>query len=171
MVIYKLLSRLLDYPGRELFENFEELERVAANDPSLNESERETICGFVSWLSLHTLTGAQQNYVETFDMTPEHDLHLTHHIFGDSGERGPALIDLTQHYSANGLAIVEKEIPDYLPLILEYLSTLDETQARFFLADARKVVSVLAKNLEKSDSPYAKLLKIVESRGQLAQAA
>ena len=84
------------------------------------------------------------NYVQTFDMTPEHDLHLTHHLFGDDRGRGPALIDLSEHYKGMGLELEKGEIPDYLPLILEFVSTLDEMQARVFLGDAAKVLKVLA---------------------------
>ncbi len=113
----------------------------------------------------------QENYVNTFDMVPEHDLHLTHHLFGDDRGRGPALVDLSEHYKAAGLDVAAKEIPDFLPLILEYVSTLDDMGARVFLGDAAKVLTVLAANLEKAESPYAKLMRIIENRGHLAQAA
>ncbi len=104
-------------------------------------------------------------------MVPEHSLHLTHHLFGDDRGRGPALVDLGEHYKGMGMEMRTGEIPDYLPLILEYVATLDEMGARVFLADAAKVLKVLAANLEKSDSPYAPLLRLVESRGQLARSA
>jgi nitrate reductase delta subunit len=70
-----------------------------------------------------------------------------------------------------GLEMKEGEIPDYLPLILEYVATLDDMAARIFLADAGKVLTVIAANLEHADSPYAPLIRIVEQRGQLAQTA
>ena len=113
----------------------------------------------------------QENYVNTFDMVPEHDLHLTHHLFGDDRGRGPALVDLSEHYKAAGLDVAAKEIPDFLPLILEYVSTLDDMGARVFLGDAAKVLTVLAANLEKGESPYTKMIRIIENRGHLAQAA
>ena len=113
----------------------------------------------------------QQDYVKTFDMVPEHSLHLTHHLFGDDRGRGPALVDLSEHYKGMGLGMKEGELPDYLPLILEYVSILDEFAARMFLADAKKVLTVLAANLEKSGSHYAPLLRLVEHRGQLAKTA
>ena len=61
-------------------------------------------------MQLHDLTGIQSIYVKTFDMTPEHDLHLTHHLFGDDRGRGPALIDLAEHFKAAGLEVVASEI-------------------------------------------------------------
>jgi nitrate reductase delta subunit len=63
------------------------------------------------------------------------------------------------------------ELPDYLPLMLEYVATLDEMQSRVFLGDAGKVLRALAANLEKAGSPYAKLVRILENRGHLVQAA
>jgi nitrate reductase delta subunit len=137
----------------------------------MSEDERTTLGGFVTWMLAHEKTKLQQIYVDTFDMTPEHDLHLTHHLFGEDNGRGPALIDLGEHYKANGLEVKSREIPDYLPLILEYVSTLDEQLASDFLGDAGKVLIVLAENLEKANSPYSRLIRIIENRGQIAVAA
>jgi len=165
------MARLLDYPNAELMEAFPEIVDVLNKDPGIEPQERDALMELISWMQIHDLTGLQGNYVQTFDMTPEHDLHLTHHLFGDDRGRGPALIDLSEHYKGEGLEMEEGEIPDYLPLILEYVSTLDEMQARVFLGDAGKVVTVLADNLEKAGSPYEKLLRIIENHGHLAQKA
>ena len=171
MRIYTILARLLDYPDTELMENLPDIISMLEEDPEVSKQERDALAQLVSWMQLHDLTGLQGNYVQTFDMTPEHDLHLTHHLFGDDSGRGPALIDLSEHYKGSGLEMEKGEIPDFLPLILEYVSTLDEMQARVFLGDASKVIKVLADNLEKKESPYSRLLRIVENRGHLAQAA
>jgi len=171
MVIYKILARLIDYPTAEMMENLSEVRELVDADSTIANSEKEAINEFVSWMGEQDLLRIQENYVNTFDMVPEHDLHLTHHIFGDDRGRGPALVDLSEHYKAAGLEVAEKEIPDFLPLILEYVSTLDDMGARVFLGDAAKVITVLAANLEKAESPYAKLIRIVDNRGHLAQAA
>ncbi len=171
MKLYNVLARLLDYPTRELMDHLPEISEVLESESQITPAEYQEISGFISWLQLHDLTGIQQVYVQTFDMVPEHDLHMTHHIHGDSRDRGPALIDLTEHFKANGLEIKEGEIPDYLPLLLEYVSTLGEAESRFFLADVGKILSILADNLEKASSPYAKLIRLIESRGQLVKAA
>lgn len=171
MQIYTLMSRFLDYPNEELIEALDDVIEELPKDKNIGAEERDAIMQFISWVRLHDLTALQGIYVQTFDMTPEHDLHLTHHLFGDDRGRGPALIDLSEHYKEAGLQMAEGEIPDYLPLILEYVSTLEELQARVFLGDAAKVVKVLAENLEKKASPYARLLRIVENRGHLARAA
>ena len=171
MKLYTILARLLDYPTPELLENLSTISTAIDQEPQITTSERDTINEFMSWLQLHDQTGVQQIYVQTFDMVPEHDLHMTHHIHGDNRDRGPALIDLSEHFRANGLEIKDGEIPDYLPLLLEYVSTLGEDESRFFLADVGKILSILADNLEKADSPYARLIRLVENRGQLVKAA
>lgn len=171
MRIYTILARLLDYPDTELMEHLPDILKLLKEDPGVSERERNALMQLISWMQLHDLTGLQADYVQTFDMTPEHDLHLTHHLFGDDSGRGPALIDLSEHYKSAGLEMEKGEIPDFLPLILEYVSTLDEMQARVFLGDAAKVLKILAENLDKAGSPYAQVLRIVEYRGHLAQAA
>ncbi|MCU7892744.1 MAG: nitrate reductase molybdenum cofactor assembly chaperone [Candidatus Thiodiazotropha sp. (ex Ustalcina ferruginea)] len=171
MPIYIILARLLDYPDEALLENMPEIISLLKGDPGISEQERDALMQLIAWMQSHDLTGLQGSYVQTFDMTPEHDLHLTHHLFGDDRGRGPALIDLSEHYKGMGLALEKGEIPDYLPLILEFVSTLDDMQARVFLGDAAKVLKVLAENLEKKESPYAQLIRIVENRGTLAQVA
>lgn len=171
MIIYTILSRLLDYPDPDLKGNIDAIQKALVDDTAVKEEERTVIGEFLEQLRQQSLMELQQDYVQTFDMVPEHSLHLTHHLFGDDRGRGPALVDLSEHYKGMGLGMKEGEIPDYLPLILEYVSTLDEVAARMFLADAGKVLTVLAANLEKSDSRYAPLLRLVEQRGQLAQTA
>ncbi len=171
MVIYKILARLVDYPTEEMLENLSEIGKLIEEDSTITASEKERLNEFISWLGKDELLRLQENYVNTFDMVPEHDLHLTHHLFGDDRGRGPALVDLSEHFKSAGLDISAKEIPDFLPLILEYVSTLDDMGARVFLGDAAKVLTVLAANLEKAESPYAKLMRIIENRGHLAQAA
>ncbi|TVO77733.1 nitrate reductase molybdenum cofactor assembly chaperone [Sedimenticola selenatireducens] len=171
MLIYNILARLLDYPDQELMDNLPAVIEAIKEDKAISSQEREDLLNLISWINMHDLTGLQSQYVQTFDMVPEHDLHLTHHLFGDDRGRGPALIDLSEYYKASGLEVEGKEIPDFLPLILEYVSTLDDLQARVFLGDAAKVLKVISENLEKAESPYARILRIVENRGHLAQAA
>lgn len=171
MIIYTMLSRLLDYPDQELIDNLPLLHQVLDEDRSIDAHERHVMNQFLDHLSAQGLMALQQNYVQTFDMQPEYSLHLTHHLFGDDRGRGPALVDLGEHYKSMGMAVQKGEIPDYLPLILEYVGTLDEMGARVFLADAGKVLMVLAANLEKTGNPYAPLVRLIEQRGRLTQSA
>jgi nitrate reductase delta subunit len=92
-------------------------------------------------------------------------------LFGDDRGRGPALINLTEYFKEFGLQADERELPDYLPLLLEFSSTLEETEAQVFMNQTVKVLTQLAANLEKSASPYAPLIRVIEQRGQLDRMA
>jgi nitrate reductase delta subunit len=167
MSIYKLLSILLEYPGQELIDHLPELSQRLADDLDVDATERAALDRFINHLASQPLTVLQEEYVQTFDMTAEHSLHLTHHLFGDDKNRGPALIDLGELYKDYGVQVQGNELPDYLPLILEFAAQLDNNEARVFLSDANKVFKVLADNLKKAGSPYAALISIVERRATL----
>jgi nitrate reductase molybdenum cofactor assembly chaperone NarJ/NarW len=170
MKIYKLLSVLMEYPNQELIEHISELQ-VAMSQVDADTTELEVLQSFINYLQSQTLTELQADYVKTFDMVPEHSLHLTHHLFGDDKNRGPALIDLGELYKDYGVEVVTNELPDYLPLILEFTAYLDDDEATVFLSDAKKVLSVLTENLAKVESPYAALVSIVENRATLSKLA
>lgn len=181
MQTFKLLAELLDYPSAELVADLKQLiadhgnvtRLLDAADQNLlfSDAEREQIAGFITWLLAQEQTELEADYVRTFDMVPEHSLHLTHHLFGDDKNRGPALIDLSEYYKSFGLQHEESEIPDFLPLMLEFVSQLEPDEARIFLSDATKVFRVLAGNLEKSGSPYAALIRVIETHGTLVRLA
>lgn len=168
MLIYKLLSVLLDYPDAGLKENLPEIGTLIQNDPDIARDAKEKLGALVGWMQAQDLLTWQGEYVQTFDLTPEHSLHLTHHVFGDDRARGPALVDLGEFYKSDGFEALATELPDYLPLMLEYAATLDELGARVFLSDMVDVLDALAANLEKAGSPYAALIRIVEDQGRLA---
>ncbi len=180
-MFYLLLSRLLDYPTDAFFDALPELRAAAAQ--GLTPQERREVEDFLDALSAIEPTEAQARYVQTFDLTPQHALHLTHHVFGDDKNRGPALIDLAEFYREYGLELashaapeaggeaVPNELPDYLPLMLEFAAQLDPEEARMFLSQWTRVLGQLAANLEASASPYAPLVRLVEQRSQLVQAA
>lgn len=183
MHVFKLLSALLDYPTDDLLADLRrEVEGAGAGgarDFVLNldrgqhfsPEERLAIALFVESLLEMDPTEAQARYVQTFDLTPEHSLHLTHHIFGEEKTRGPALIDLTEYLKTFGFNHDEKELPDFLPLLLEFVSELSEDEAKVFLGDAGKVLKVIADNLEKAGSSYAQLIRIIDNHGSLVKLA
>lgn len=166
MQIYKILSALLEYPDQELLDHLPEIRVEIGKCQDVDATETGAILKLLDHLADTPLTELQAAYVKTFDMTPEHSLHLTHHLFGDDNDknRGPALIDLGELYKDYGVKVMTNELPDYLPLVLEFVAMLDDNEARAFLSDANKVLTVLAKNLDKAKSPYAPLLSIVKGR-------
>lgn len=169
MRLYKMLSVLLEYPDQELLDHVPELRAETEVCIDLDDAEREAMQRFLMYLEATSLTELQADYVKTFDLTAENSLHLTHHLFGDDKNRGPALIDLGELYKDYGVEVVTNELPDYLPLILEFAAYLDDSEANVFLADANKVLGVLADNLKQAVSPYAGLLSVVEGRATLAR--
>lgn len=183
-MFYPLLSKLLDYPSAELMEALPELRASPRQD--LEAAEWIVLDRFMKELSEQDLTEAQATYVQTFDLTPEHALHLTHHLFGDDKNRGPALIDLTEFYKEYGLELVVgecaandrsededhvNELPDFLPLVLEFAAQLEAEEGRLFLSQWSKVLNQLASNLEEAKSIYAPLIRLVEQRSLLVKAA
>lgn len=171
-MFHKLLSALLEYPEEELIAALPSLYGVLRQ--GFEAAEVLVLERFMRRLAGLDITEAQADYVQTFDLTPEHALHLTHHLFGDDKNRGPALIDLAEYYKQYGLEIAAnegsfRELPDYLPLVLEFAAQLEPDEARLFLSKWTKVLNQLAANLEKAGSPYAPLVHLVERRSRLGQ--
>lgn len=169
MRLYKILSILLEYPTTELCEHWPEVEQEIENAGNASETEKQTVLNFINWARELTLTKFQEEYVRTFDLTPDNALYLTHHLFEEEDrDRGPALVELSEFFQSEGFEIKNGELPDYLPLVLEYVSTLeDELNARMFLNESAHVSEIIANNLEAQDSPYAPLLRIIEGRGHM----
>ncbi len=173
-MFYRLLAKLLDYPTADLTGALPQLHATLRH--GFEAAEWLVLERFLRHLADQDLTELQADYVRTFDLTPEHALHLTHHLFGDDRNRGPALIDLAEYYRHYGLEITAgdsggRELPDYLPLLLEFAAQLEADEARLFLSQWRKVLEQLAANLERAASPYAPLLRLLEKRAQLVPVA
>ena len=171
MKIYKILSVLLQYPEQELIDNLPEIKEWVNDTVDIDDQERSMLQTYLQQMEGTPLIELQAEYVKTFDMVPEHSLHLTHHLFGDDKNRGPALIDLGELYKDYGVEVSEsaKELPDYLPLILEFAAYLDGSESTVFLSDAKKVFGVLMDNLKKAASPYADLISIIAGRASLTR--
>ena len=173
MAIYKILSALLDYPDQELIDHLPEIRDEIGKSQDIDTVEKESMRKLLDHLANAPLIDLQEDYVKTFDLTPEHSLHLTHHLFGDDNDRnrGPALIDLGELYKDYGITVASNELPDFLPLVLEFAAMLEDNEATTFLSDANKVLTVLTDNLTKAGTPYAPLLSIVKSRATLTRLA
>ena len=164
---YKAMSLLLEYSTQELHANLDDLAKAVSQEADMQDEERSAVLDLIAFMRQSDLIELQAEYVKTFDLVAEHSLHLTHHLFGDDKNRGPALIDLTEMYKEYGLDQSTNELPDYLPLILEFASQLEDSEARVFLADTSKILKVLADNLDKVSSPWATGIRLIEKRGSL----
>lgn len=171
MKLYKILSVFLEYPDQELVDHLPEVHQEIQDSLEMDDDERSALLKFYRYFNSKSLIELQESYVQTFDMTAEHSLHLTHHLFGDDKNRGPALIDLGELYKDYGVDIVTNELPDYLPIVLEFAAYMEDSEASVFLSDAHKVLSMLAENLNKAESPYMDLLAVVVGRASLTRLA
>ena len=173
MPLFAILARLLDYPSAALQDSLAEIGQRVAAASSLEAEEQQAILAMLTWMASRSLLEMQSHYVDLFDMNPDHSLHLTHHLLGDDNRaRGPALIHLASHFCQHGWEIGNGELPDFLPLLLEFAAQLPAQEAQNFLAEAVPALEILATNLEKSgDCHHAALVRLVEKQGKRGKAA
>lgn len=156
-----LFSLLLGYPNQELQAVCGEIRDRLASDPSLPADTVGRLHPLLTRLASSDVYDAQETYVELFDRGRAHSLHLFEHVHGESRDRGQAMVDLRQRYIDAGLDPQGNELPDYLPLFLDYCSTLAEAGAREALAEPGVVLVALAARLAERQSDYAPLLAIL----------
>jgi nitrate reductase delta subunit len=155
--ICKVLSFLLQYPEAESLEFLEDL-RVAAQAIT-DSARRQPVTHFLAHLQGSPLSRLQEAYTATFDLSPATSLNLTYHRWGESKERGSALARLVDLYAQAGYEITGGELPDYLPLVLEFLSVCPGESSRKIMAEYLLPVSTLASRLGESGSPYAGIVQ------------
>jgi nitrate reductase delta subunit len=157
----RVLSALLRYPDEAVQQAAPVFSAVLAEDGLLTPDQRAALAPLIERLAHDDLLDAQEAYVVLFDRGRALSLHLFEHVHGESRDRGQAMVDLRDRYEAQGLEIQAKELPDYLPLFLEYLSVLPPAQAAEELAQPGVVLSALAQRLEEKDTPYAAPMRIL----------
>ena len=157
----RILSALLRYPDEAVQQAVPELAGALAEDGLLSSEQRASLQPLLEALASTDLLDAQERYVGLFDRGRAVSLHLFEHVHGESRDRGQAMVDLRDRYEAQGLEIAAKELPDYLPLFLEYLSVLPSAQAAEELAQPGVILSALAQRLEERDTPYAAPMRIL----------
>ncbi len=160
MSLLKLIGVLMDYPQDEMWQHRDEL-LDAVNDPVLPPGRRAGLAAFArNLLDTDSLT-AQDDWLCTFDRGRSMSLLLFEHIHGESRDRGQAMVDLIEAYRKNGFELSAKELPDYLPLVLEYLSQRPDAEARDWLHHVNQIVSLLAARASERKSSYAVLFEIL----------
>lgn len=157
----RTLSALLRYPDEAVQQAAPELTGVLAEDGLLSPEQRASLQPLLDTLASADLLDSQERYVGLFDRGRAVSLHLFEHVHGESRDRGQAMVDLRDRYEAQGLEIAAKELPDYLPLFLEYLSVLPSAQAAEELAQPGVILSALADRLEEKGTPYAAPMRIL----------
>lgn len=151
----RALSALLSYPTAELQQHIGEVRTVLHSEGALPRAALARLEPLLAALESEDLLDLQANYCGLFDHNRALSLHLFEHVHGDSRERGQAMIDLGQQYFNHGFAIEGAELPDYLPMFLEFLSWLPPAEARDWLSQPAHVLVVLQQRMVEQDPNYA----------------
>lgn len=155
MEIIKVISLLLDYPERQLVEARVELDDAIEQCFFISPQQRQSLHDLLQHIAGQELLDAQSLYLSLFNRGRHLSLLMFEHVHGESRERGQAMVNLLAEYEQAGFDIAVKELPDYIPLYLEYLASRDQLTARTGLADIQHLLALLGARLEESNSPYA----------------
>jgi nitrate reductase delta subunit len=158
---FKVLSILLDYPTQEVQYAAPDLRRIIEDEGLVPSRLRSGLFKLIDDLAARDLFDIQERYVLLFDRTRSLSLYFFEHIHGESRDRGQAMVDLMALYERNGLSIGAKELPDYLPMFLEFLSTMPIDQAGALLAEPMHILEALADRHRKRKSVYAVVFRVL----------
>ena len=151
---HRALAALLGYPSAELKANITEVGDAIARDPALSARERARLAPLLASFAQDDLLELQSAYSELFDRSRSLSLHLFEHVHGDNRERGQAMIDLGQQYIQSGFFLEASELPDFVPVFLEFASCLPPAEAVETLGQPAHVFAALAERLDKRESAY-----------------
>lgn len=161
MLSLKVLAALLDYPTAEIVTALAEMRVILAGEGRLSAAVAARLDEVMAEMAVADLLDLQADWVDQFDRTRSLSLNLFEHVHGESRDRGQAMVDLQAMYQARGLDIGVSELPDYLPVFLEFLSILPEGEATDLLGEAAHVVAALAERLTSRGSAYAAVMAAV----------
>lgn len=166
----RVLAALLGYPDVRMRGHLTEMRDLLRDEGTLSHTRRIELDALMDTLRRADPLESESTYVELFDRGRATSLHLFEHVHGDSRERGPALIDLGQTYEKAGLILAEGELPDYLPAVLEFVSTQPPPEARAFLGEMAHIFNAIFGALQQRDSAYASVLgALLELAGEKAK--
>jgi nitrate reductase delta subunit len=154
-MLYAVLGALLSYPEQPLIDALPEARDRLQGERALTRDARAGLERFFDYCRERDLFTLQENYVALFDRGRATSLYLFEHVHGESRDRGQAMIDLLQMYERHGLHLGAGELPDYLPVFLEYLSRLPVAEARSLLAETGEILQSITAQLAKRSSPYS----------------
>jgi len=157
MKTFRLLGLLLSYPKPGWIDYLDEFRLLLVRENYLPKKQLRGILAFIDDLQDADLYSVQEEYVATFDRGRSHSLHLFEHIHGESRDRGQAMVNLAAAYEEKGLFIDQAELPDYIPLFLEFLSLCPVDEAVALLSEPIDIIATIAARLRERKSSYAAL--------------
>lgn len=156
-----IISRLLEYPDAALWQHQQEIDEALSASTLLAPTSAQQLSAFLRALTQQELLDVQAAYSELFDRGRATSLLLFEHVHGESRDRGQAMVDLLAQYQQHGLELDSRELPDHLPLYLEYLSLLPQSEAIGGLQDIAPILALLSARLTQRESSYAVLLDVL----------
>lgn len=151
----RAFAALLGYPSAELKAHAGEIRAALRQEAGLPPATLAALTPLLDRLESEDLLDLQSDYCELFDRSRSLSLHLFEHVHGNNRERGQAMIDLGQQYLQSGFFLEANELPDFVPVFLEYLSCLPRSEASEMLAQPVHVFAALAERLDRKESAYA----------------
>lgn len=176
-ITFKVLSALLNYPTTELQHAIPEMRKVLDAEKLLPRPEARALVRLIDEFETGELYDLQERYVLLFDRTRSLSLHLFEHVHGESRDRGQAMVDLQNLYGEKGLELGTSELPDFLPLFLEFLSVVPRSEAYDLLGQPAHILAAIAERLRKRDSAYEAVFRALvalakdKPKGELIAAA
>jgi nitrate reductase molybdenum cofactor assembly chaperone NarJ/NarW len=154
MKTFKVLSALLTYPGHELANSAPDFGAILDAEALVRDAQRQALDVLIEEIVTCDIYDLQERYGLLFDRSKALALYLFEHVHGENRDRGQAMVDLRAMYEKAGLCVAANELPDYLPLFLEFLSTLPVAKARALLADTAHILAALSERLGRRQSSY-----------------
>lgn len=151
----KALSLLLSYPSKELQTAMPEIAAVLMSEARLTSATRRDLAPLLKALEQDDIYALEETYVGLFDRSRSLSLNLFEHVHGESRDRGSAMVSLVETYRDGGFDPVTSELPDHLPVLLEFLATRPAEEGREVLADAAHIFAALIERLNRRESHYA----------------
>lgn len=159
MLMFRAFSALLSYPTEEMRRALPEIADAIRSSPLVGPREREDLLELIVEIGQGDVFCAEERYVDLFDRGRALSLNLFEHLHGDSRDRGTAMVELKRLYAAAGFELSTRELPDFLPVVLEYLSCCGLADARDLLADCAHILTSVARSLIARRSRYAAVLQ------------
>lgn len=163
VMTFKALSALLSYPTAELKEAVGDIRVALREDAFVPAWLIERLDRLIDEIARTDLLELQERYVFLFDRTRSLSLHLFEHVHGESRDRGQAMVDLRALYEQSGFDADGRELPDFLPMFLEYLSLRPATEAKALISEPIAVIAALRERLSRRKSDYAWVLRSLEA--------
>lgn len=164
----KAFSLLLMYPEKNVISALDEIGVVLEQSQKISDEDKKNLKGFLNYLAGKSLADIQETYVETFEVGRAASLNLFEHFLGDSRDRGASMTSLVRMYEDHGLKLETNELPDYLPVLLDFLSGLPWEDAVTWIHSAAPHITKIDIELQKRESPWRAITSTLLHIGKTA---